>query len=126
MTTACANQTTGLTNGREWQSGKLGTGSRVSSFLRAFPSPTDVPVLLLNQPIEIPEKQNLSQRDQSFAILAQEEELHFYVCKFTKAKLSGWSTFAGNDAQKLHLQTKVCFFHFKIVNSLLRGSRELN
>ena len=35
----------------QWQSGKLGTGSRVYSFPRAFPSPTDVPVLLLNQPI---------------------------------------------------------------------------
>ena len=35
----------------QWQSGKLGTKSCVQSFLRAFPSPTDVPVLLLNQPI---------------------------------------------------------------------------
>ena len=35
----------------QWQSGKLSTGSRVQSFSRAFPSPTDVPVLLLNQPI---------------------------------------------------------------------------
>ena len=34
----------------QWQSGKLGTGSRVWSFPRAFPSSTDVPVLLLNQP----------------------------------------------------------------------------
>ena len=33
------------------QSGKLGNGSRVESFLRAFLSPTDVPVLLLNQPV---------------------------------------------------------------------------
>ena len=32
------------------QSGKLGTGSRVKSFLRAFPSSNDVPVLLLKQP----------------------------------------------------------------------------
>ena len=40
----------GLTNGREWQSGKLGTGSRVQSFPRAFPSSTDVTVVLLNQP----------------------------------------------------------------------------
>ena len=29
----------------------MGTGSRVQSFPRAFPSSTDVPVLLLNQPI---------------------------------------------------------------------------
>ena len=35
----------------QWQSWKLSTGSRVQSFLRAFPSSTDVPVLLLNQPI---------------------------------------------------------------------------
>ena len=33
----------------EWQSGKLGTKSRVWSFPRAFPSSNDVPVLLLNQ-----------------------------------------------------------------------------
>ena len=59
----------------------------------------------IEQDIEIPEKENWSQRVQSFAILAQEEELHFYVCKFTKAKLSGRSTFAGNDAEKLHLQS---------------------
>ena len=32
----------------QWQSGKLGTRSRVSSFLHAFTSSTDVPVLLLN------------------------------------------------------------------------------
>ena len=38
-----------------------------------------------------------------------------------ESKLSGRSTFAGNDAEKLHLQTKLCFFHFKIVNSLLRS-----
>ena len=30
----------------------MGTGSRVQSFPRAFPSSTDVPVLLLNQPRE--------------------------------------------------------------------------
>ena len=35
----------------QWQSGKLGTGSGVQSFPRAFLSSTDVPVLLLNQPI---------------------------------------------------------------------------
>ena len=34
----------------QWQSSKLGTGSRVQSFPRALPSSTDVPVLLLNQP----------------------------------------------------------------------------
>ena len=34
----------------QWQRGKLGTGSRVKSFPRAFPSSNDVPVLLLNQP----------------------------------------------------------------------------
>ena len=34
----------------QWQSEKLGTGSRVYSFSRAFPSSNDVPVLLLNQP----------------------------------------------------------------------------
>ena len=34
----------------QWQSGKLGTGSRVYSFPRAFPSSTDVPLLLLDQP----------------------------------------------------------------------------
>ena len=54
-------------------------------------------------------------------LLYQPRKKNFYVCKFTKAKLSGRSTFAANDAEKLHLQTKVCFFHFKIVNSLLRG-----
>ena len=32
------------------QSSKLNTGSRVQSFPRAFPSSTDIPVLLLNQP----------------------------------------------------------------------------
>ena len=32
------------------QRGKLGTGSRVKSLPRAFPSSNDVPVLLLNQP----------------------------------------------------------------------------
>ena len=32
----------------QWQSDKLGTGSRVESFSRAFQSPNDVPVLLLN------------------------------------------------------------------------------
>ena len=36
----------------QWQSGKLGTRSRVSSFLRTYPSSNDVPVLLLNQPID--------------------------------------------------------------------------
>ena len=35
----------------QWQSGKLTTGSSVQSFPRAFPSSTDVPVLLLDQPI---------------------------------------------------------------------------
>ena len=52
MTTARANQATALT-GRldQWQSGKLGTRSRVWSFPRVFPSSTDVPVLLLSQPI---------------------------------------------------------------------------
>jgi len=35
----------------QWQSDKLGTGSRVKSFSRAFPSSNDVRVLLLNQPI---------------------------------------------------------------------------
>ena len=34
----------------QWQSGKLGTESRVKSLPRAFPSSNDVPVLLLNQP----------------------------------------------------------------------------
>ena len=34
----------------QWESSKLSTGSRVQSFPRAFPSSTDVPVLLLNQP----------------------------------------------------------------------------
>ena len=34
----------------QWQSSTLSTGSRVQSFSRAFPSSTDVPVLLLNQP----------------------------------------------------------------------------
>ena len=34
----------------QWQSDKLGTGSRVKSFPRAFSSSNDVPVLLLNQP----------------------------------------------------------------------------
>ena len=34
----------------QWQRGKLGTGSRVKSLQRAFPSSNDVPVLLLNQP----------------------------------------------------------------------------
>ena len=34
----------------QWLSGKLGTGSRVQSFPRAFPSSNEVPVLLLNQP----------------------------------------------------------------------------
>ena len=34
----------------QWQRGKLGTGSRVKSLPRAFPSSNDVPVLLLNQP----------------------------------------------------------------------------
>ena len=45
LTTARANQTTGLTNGRaaNW-------APEVVSFPRAFPSATDVPVLLLNQP----------------------------------------------------------------------------
>ena len=36
----------------QWLSGKLGTGSRVWSFSRALPWSNDVPVLLLNQPIE--------------------------------------------------------------------------
>ena len=35
----------------QWQSDKLGTGSQVLSFSRAFPSSKDVRVLLLNQPI---------------------------------------------------------------------------
>ena len=34
----------------QWQRGKLGTGSRVKSLPRAFPSSNDVPVQLLNQP----------------------------------------------------------------------------
>ena len=34
----------------QWLSGKLGTGSRVQSFPRAFPSSNDAPVLLLNRP----------------------------------------------------------------------------
>ena len=34
----------------QWQRGKLGTGSRVKSLPRAFPSSNDVPALLLNQP----------------------------------------------------------------------------
>ena len=34
----------------QWQRGKLGTGSRVQSFPCAFPSSTDIPVLLLYQP----------------------------------------------------------------------------
>ena len=36
----------------QWQSGKLGTRSRVQPFPRAFPLLYDVPVLLLNQPAE--------------------------------------------------------------------------
>ena len=43
LTTARANQTTGLTNDR--------AENHVYSFPRAFPLSTDVPVLLLNQPI---------------------------------------------------------------------------
>ena len=35
----------------QMQSGKSGTGSGVQSFPPSFPSSTDVPVLLLNQPI---------------------------------------------------------------------------
>ena len=35
----------------QWQSDKVGTGSRVQSFSRAFPSSNDVRVLSLNQPI---------------------------------------------------------------------------
>ena len=35
----------------QWQSGKLGSGSHVWSFPCAFPSSTDIPVLMLNQPI---------------------------------------------------------------------------
>ena len=35
----------------QWSSDKLGTGSRVQSFPRAFPSSSDVPILLLNQPV---------------------------------------------------------------------------
>ena len=38
----------------QWQSGKLGTGSRVLSFPLAYPSSNDVPVLLLNQPNKRP------------------------------------------------------------------------
>ena len=34
----------------QWLNDKLGTGSRVYSFPRAFSSSNDVPVLLLNQP----------------------------------------------------------------------------
>ena len=34
----------------QWLSDKLGTGSRIYSFLRAFSSSNDVPVLWLNQP----------------------------------------------------------------------------
>ena len=34
----------------QWQSGKLGTGSRAKFFARTSPSSNDVPVLLLNQP----------------------------------------------------------------------------
>ena len=34
----------------QWLCGKLGTGSQVQSFPHAFPSPNDVPVMLLNQP----------------------------------------------------------------------------
>ena len=41
-------------NHRHWldqrQRSKLSTGSSVNSFPRTFPSSTDVPVLLLNQP----------------------------------------------------------------------------
>ena len=37
----------------QWQSSKLDTRSSVLSFLRAFPSSTDVPILLLNQPITV-------------------------------------------------------------------------
>ena len=35
----------------QWSSDKLGTGSRVQSFPRDFPSSNDVPILLLNQPV---------------------------------------------------------------------------
>ena len=44
VTTALANQTTGLTNGR------VANCAQDVAFSRAFPSSTDVPVLLLNQP----------------------------------------------------------------------------
>ena len=37
----------------QWQSSKLDTKSSVLSVLRAFPSSTDVPILLLNQPIAV-------------------------------------------------------------------------
>ena len=47
--------------------------------------------------------------------------IHLLYQQVYESKLNGRSTFAGNDAEKLHLQTKVCFFHFKIVSSLLRG-----
>ena len=46
----------------QWQSGKLGTGSRVQSFPRAFPSSTDVPVMLLNQPNVVKEIEIIKRR----------------------------------------------------------------
>ena len=40
----------------QWQSGKFGTGSRVLSFPRVFPSSMDVPVLLPVPGVQIVER----------------------------------------------------------------------
>ena len=46
FTTACANQTTGLSNGR---AANWAPEVAISPFPALFPSSTDIPVLLLNQ-----------------------------------------------------------------------------
>ena len=64
----------------QWQSDKLGTRSRVQFFPRAFPSSTDVPVLLLNQPNEeISSSQSYSSQNLKLSIYTRTQSITNYA-----------------------------------------------
>ena len=63
----------------------------------------------------------LVSRVKSFAILAREEELHFYVWKFTKANSAGGQHSRVTMQKNCIYKPNCVSFHFKIVNSLLRS-----
>ena len=65
----------------QWQSSKLGTGSRVWSFPLAFTSSTDDPVLLLNQPNMVDMSERLASTLAVHTISAPRKAIRYIVAK---------------------------------------------